>query len=91
MFFKSKKKEEKKELLYRENIRVNCSPASKEDVIREVGQMLVDSGYVDAPYIEGMIEREKIGAAGIKNVKEHFTKQIMCDKTIEVYKELINL
>ena len=59
MFFKSKKKEEKKELLYRENIRVNCSPASKEDVIREVGQMLVDSGYVDAPYIEGMIEREK--------------------------------
>lgn len=36
-------------------------------------------------------EREKIGAAGIKNVKEHFTKQIMCDKTIEVYKELINL
>lgn len=36
-------------------------------------------------------EREKIGAAGIKNVKEHFTKQIMCDKTIAVYKELINL
>lgn len=36
-------------------------------------------------------EREKIGAAGIKNVKEHFTKQIMCDKTIKVYKELINL
>ena len=36
-------------------------------------------------------DREKIGAAGIKNVKEHFTKQIMCDKTIEVYKELINL
>lgn len=36
-------------------------------------------------------EREKIGTAGIKNVKEHFTKQIMCDKTIEVYKELINL
>ncbi|MDO4162269.1 MAG: glycosyltransferase family 4 protein [Pseudomonadota bacterium] len=36
-------------------------------------------------------EREKIGAAGIKNVKEHFTKRIMCDKTIEVYKELVNL
>lgn len=59
MFFKSKKKEEKKELLYRENIRVNCPPASQEEVIREVGQMLVDSGYVDAPYIEGMLEREK--------------------------------
>ncbi|MBR1825092.1 MAG: glycosyltransferase family 4 protein [Alphaproteobacteria bacterium] len=35
-------------------------------------------------------EREKIGAAAIKNVKEHFTKQIMCDKTIKVYEELIN-
>ena len=58
MFFKSKKKEEKKELLYRENIRVNCSPASKEDVIREVGQMLVASGYVDAPYVDAMLERE---------------------------------
>jgi glycosyltransferase involved in cell wall biosynthesis len=33
-------------------------------------------------------EREKIGAAGIKNVKEHFTKQIMCDKTIAVYREV---
>ncbi|MGN1377842.1 MAG: PTS sugar transporter subunit IIA [Dorea sp.] len=59
MFFKSKKKEEKKELLYRENIRVNCPPASQEEVIRKVGQMLVDSGYVDAPYIDGMLEREK--------------------------------
>jgi len=36
-------------------------------------------------------EREKIGAAGVKNVKEHFTKKIMCDKTIEVYKEVLNL
>ena len=33
---------------------------------------------------------EKIGAAGIKNVREHFTKQIMCDKTIAVYREVVN-
>lgn len=60
MFFKKKEvKEEKKELLYRENIRVNCKAATQEEVIREVGQMLVDSGYVDAPYVEGMLEREK--------------------------------
>lgn len=58
MFFK-KKKEEKKELLYRENIRVNCKADSQEAVIRAVGQMLVDGGYVDAPYVDGMIEREK--------------------------------
>ncbi len=34
-------------------------------------------------------EREKIGAAAVKNVKEHFTKQIMCDKTISVYEEIL--
>lgn len=59
MFFKSKKKEEKKELLYRRNIRTGCAPASQEEVIRQVGQMLVDSGYVDAPYVDAMLEREK--------------------------------
>ena len=59
MFFRSKKKEEKKELLYRENIRTGCAPASQEDVIRQVGQMLVDSGYVDQPYVDAMLEREK--------------------------------
>lgn len=60
MFFKKKeKKEEKKELLYRENVRVNCQDASQEQVIRQVGQMLVDSGYVDQPYVDAMLEREK--------------------------------
>lgn len=62
MLFKKKKEEtvqEKKELLYRENIRVNCEPDSQEQVIRAVGQMLADSGYVDQPYVDAMIEREK--------------------------------
>ena len=36
-------------------------------------------------------ERQKFAQAGIKNIKEHFTKQIMCDKTIAVYNELLNL
>lgn len=35
-------------------------------------------------------EKQKISAAAIKNVREHFTKQIMCDKTIDVYREVIN-
>lgn len=48
-----------KELLSRENIRVNCRPGTKENVIRQVGQMLVDSGYVEQSYVEGMLEREK--------------------------------
>lgn len=61
MFFKFKEKEDKqkKELLYRENIRVNCKAKAQDEVIREVGQMLVDSGYVDQPYVEAMLEREK--------------------------------
>lgn len=60
MFFKKKeKKAEKKELLYRENIRVNCKADDQETIIRQVGQMLADSGYVDASYIDGMVEREK--------------------------------
>lgn len=36
-------------------------------------------------------EKEKIGQAAIRNVKDHFTKQIMCDKTIAVYNELMNM
>ena len=55
MFFKSKKKE----LLLRENIRVNCKADTQEQVIRQVGQMLVDSGYVKQSYVDGMVEREK--------------------------------
>ena len=35
-------------------------------------------------------EVKKISKAAIKNVKDNFTKQIMCDKTIEVYQDLVN-
>lgn len=54
-----KKKEKKLELLYKENIKVNCKSDTKENVIRAVGNMLVNTGYVDAGYVEGMLEREK--------------------------------
>lgn len=36
-------------------------------------------------------EKKRISAAATKNVKDNFTKQIMCDKTIAVYNELINM
>ncbi len=55
MLFGSKKKE----LLYRENVRVNCGTKTKEEVIREIGAMLVDTGYVKAAYVPAMLEREK--------------------------------
>ena len=70
---------------------------SKETVIDGVTGKLFKSGDADdlAKAIKWALslsgdEREKIGANAIKNVKEHFTKQIMCDKTISVYEELIN-
>ena len=35
-------------------------------------------------------EKEKISKAAIKNVKDNFTKQILCDKTVDVYYDLVN-
>lgn len=34
--------------------------------------------------------KQEIGKAAIENVRNNFTKQIMCDKTIAVYKEVLN-
>lgn len=68
---------------------------SKETVIDGVTGKLFESGNPDdlAKAIQWALhlsnaERERIGASAIKNVKEHFTKQIMCDKTISVYKDV---
>ena len=70
---------------------------SVETVINGVTGKLFESGNADdlATALRWALhlsteEKQKIGAAAIKNVKEHFTKQIMCDKTIKVYEELIN-
>ncbi|SHK17071.1 PTS sugar transporter subunit IIA [Hespellia stercorisuis] len=59
MFFSKKKKEENLELLYQKNVIVNAKAANKEEAIRMAGKMLVDTGYVDPSYVEGMVEREK--------------------------------
>lgn len=61
MFFGKKEKKEGKKLalLYPENVRVNCKADTKENVIRTVGQMLVDSGYVNPSYVDAMIKREE--------------------------------
>lgn len=66
MLFKKAKKEEgkkeegkKMELLHLDNVRVNCKADTKENVIRTVGQMLVDSGYVNPSYVDAMVKREE--------------------------------
>jgi mannitol/fructose-specific phosphotransferase system IIA component len=46
------------EMLKKENIVLNQSPESVEDVIRRCGKMLVASGYANERYIEGMLKRD---------------------------------
>lgn len=60
LFSKKAKKEEKKPaLLYPENVKVGCKVDTKENVIRQIGQMLVDSGYVSPSYVDAMVKREE--------------------------------
>lgn len=46
-------------MLKKENIKINCAADTKENVIRKIGQLLVDSDYVNPDYVDAMIEREK--------------------------------
>lgn len=67
MFFGKGKKEKKLELLDKKNIRLNCKKKEKNEVIREVGQMLYESGYVNEKYIEAMIKRELTFSTNVGN------------------------
>lgn len=55
------------EILKKENIILNCKPDTKENVIRRVGQILYDHGYVNEDYIDSMVEKEKIFNTAIGN------------------------
>ncbi|MGF7145861.1 mannitol/fructose-specific phosphotransferase system IIA component [Anaerotaenia torta] len=55
------------ELLQKKNIILNCKAKEKEEIIREIGRILLDSAYVEQDYIEGMIEREKSFPTNIGN------------------------
>lgn len=48
-----------KDILKKENIFLNKTFSSKEDVIRFAGKVLVDSGYVHPSYVDGMLERDR--------------------------------
>ncbi len=55
------------ELLQKNNILLNCKAKPKEEVIREVGRLLYESGYVDEVYIEAMLKRELTFSTNIGN------------------------
>ncbi len=45
-------------LLEKKNIILNCKPVSPEEAIKAVGKLMVESGYVEEAYIQGMLDRE---------------------------------
>lgn len=49
----------KEGVLTRENVLVGLPSVSKEEAIRHAGELLVQGGYVEMPYIEGMLNRER--------------------------------
>ena len=50
----------KPDVFTKEGILLNQKAATKEEAIRQAGQLLVDRGCVDPSYIDAMLEREKI-------------------------------
>lgn len=54
-------------ILAKENIQLNASVASKEEAIKLTGSILVDKGYVDANYIDKMLEREQLTSTYMGN------------------------
>ena len=51
--------EEASVLLERKNIILGCASVTPEEAIIACGRRMVESGYVDEAYIQGMLEREK--------------------------------
>lgn len=56
-----------KSILTKENIQLNATVGTKEEAIRLTGSMLVEKGYVDASYIEKMLEREELTSTYMGN------------------------
>jgi phosphotransferase system HPr (HPr) family protein len=53
--------------LDRSAVRIGARPANKIEAIRQVGQILVDAGNIDAGYIESMLAREKVANTFLGN------------------------
>ena len=56
------------DILTKHNIVTGLSPEPHEGVIRRCGKMLVDSGYVQESYIDGMIARDRSFSTAIGNM-----------------------
>ena len=56
-----------KEVLRKENIKLNVPLSEMEEGIRYTGSILVDNGYVDAAYVDQMVEREQLASTFMVN------------------------
>ena len=54
-------------LLLKKNIIVNHAPASKENVIREMGKMFYEGGYTTEKYTQAMLDKEPVFNTAIGN------------------------
>lgn len=52
--------EEKPAVMHASGIKVGQTPVTKEEAIRAAGELLVAEGCVEAPYVDAMLEREKV-------------------------------
>src|SRR5579884_955478 len=48
-------------------VRLQSRAADKQEAIRQVGQLLVDSGCIDAGYVASMLGREKVANTYLGN------------------------
>lgn len=52
--------EAKPSVMHASGIKVGQAPVSKEEAIRAAGELLVAEGCVEPPYVDAMLEREKV-------------------------------
>ncbi|WP_233879634.1 PTS sugar transporter subunit IIA [Virgibacillus halodenitrificans] len=56
-----------KEILSKENIKLNAQFQNKEEAIRYTGGILVTNGYVQPNYVDKMLEREEVTSTFMGN------------------------
>ena len=56
------------EILLKSNILTALAPEPHEEVIKRCGKMLLESGYINEAYIEGMIARDRSFSTAIGNM-----------------------
>lgn len=66
---------EKPILLEKKNIVLNCKSVSPEEAIKAVGKMMVESGYCEQGYVEGMLVKKGSVAIGSHVAIPHGTNE----------------